>query len=377
MKLFIGKFLSCDLNYQHYYIFHELRQLDQFEITEDPSEADIIVFPATAACSDNHMQETINYIEEVLAKKKKSATTYLTGCLTREFTRPELDYVKKWLEQNIDHIIPQNEPNILLKQIAQEAFKKRRDNSFGNFFIKKNSNGILVGNLYISGGCLNNCSFCNKGCYQKAPLKSAPLDEVLWGITQMGNEGIENIELIGTNISQYGLDINGTFMLKELIKHIEQDSKIKNLALTGFAFKDAIHNDFADILRDSTKLRIINGGLESGSDRILEMMRKGYSSEEFLDFINTIRQKYDISLILNIIAGFPTETSDDINLTLEVLRQVNPMFVNVIEYINSRYVGSNQYPQLNNQEIENHAEEYMLTLSKRGTKSRIIKKPNY
>lgn len=358
MKIFIGNIMNCNLNYQPNYITYEL--MSNLEMTDTVEEADIIVFPGTCSCTRENILFSINYISSILKRKKTTAKTYMTGCLTRKFINPELAEIEKWLNEHIDFIIPQNEPNLLLQQISQEKFGYKQRDNFGLCTIDRHN----IGTIYISNGCLNNCSFC-KTTFQKFPLKSVDIDKIKNIINELDKSKIKKVILKGTNVSQYGLDLNGTYMLPLIIDYIENTNNISELDLIGFAFKDAIHNDFSYVFKNSSKLRGISGALESGSDRLLDLMRKGFTSEEIIKFIDTISEKYPKDLLLNIIAGFPTENMEDIKATLKVLKLISPTTVDICRYTNSEFVDSNKYPQLTPTEIEDHTRIYQKVLSKR------------
>ena len=130
MKIFIGEENSCNLNYQHNYIYGSLLKI--FELTNKVDEADIIIIAETCCCTQYHIQETIDYISSIIEKKKGSSKIYLTGCITRKFKEdPFLAQVEEWLKENVDFIIPQNQPNLLLKLISQNEYGDRDINNFG------------------------------------------------------------------------------------------------------------------------------------------------------------------------------------------------------------------------------------------------------
>lgn len=101
-------------------------------------------------------------------------------------------------------------------------------------------------------------------------------------------------------------------------------------------------------------------------------MRKGFTSEELIDFIQNIRNKNEIKLYLNLIAGFPTETIEDVKETLEVLKQLKPYMIDICRYTNSTFVDSNSYEQLNPTIIQEHTRIYEKTLQKRKVETRIV-----
>ncbi len=368
MKIFLGKPMTCNLNYQPNYIYDELNE--KFDITTNPEEADIIVFPGTCSCTEEDIYNTINIIKSIIKRKKEGAKTYLTGCLSRKYTKKELEWVEEWLNENIDYIIPQNKPNMLLKMIGKKIYEELEDDYFGGFFMDYQKG---IGEIYLSSGCLNNCSFCKK-TYQELPLKSTDYNNLKDIIEMYSEIGAQKLVLKGTNIAQYGLDINGTYLLKEVIDYIETFDNIERIELIGLGFKDAIKGELSKALSNSSKITDISGGLESGSNRLLNLMNKGFTSEEFINFVEETNIKN--SLTLNIIAGFPTETIEDIELTIELLQRIKQYIKNVdiIRYINSNSIDSNNYAQHERSTIVEHANIYQKELSKRGINSEI---PSY
>lgn len=366
LKIFIGMNTSCNLNYQHSMIYNELAE--RFEITEDVSRADKIVLSTSCCNTKYHILSLIQYIQSILYKKKETTPIYLTGCITREFTNPELIKINNWLKNNVDYIIPQNQPNLLLRLIDQKAFGMLDIDDFGSACLAED---IKTTSMYISNGCYNNCSFC-KTTFQNYPVKSIPLNEIKDEIDQLNENGVSKLQLIGTNICQYGLDIKREYLLPELIEYVEQKENITVLELIGFAFKDAIHNQFQNTLKMSSKTTLISGSIESGSDRILKLMRKGFTVEELLNFVTNINEITPKNLIVNIISGFPTEKFEDIRMTLDVLKFLNPQKVFLCRYMNSPFVDSNQFEQLIPTEIQEHTKIYSKVLQQRNIDYQIV-----
>lgn len=235
----------------------------------------------------------------------------MTGCITRNFIDDQkLNFVKDYLKNNIHYIIPHDKPNQLLKLVSKETFRNEDNDNFGYYNTYQN-----ISKLYISNGCLNRCTFC-KLTFQDYPLKSVKLEEIKNAINHIDEIGIKNVIIFGTNISQYGLDLYKKYMLPDIIDYIETKNNIKNVSLIGFSFKDAIKGNFKYSLKNSTKVKSLSGSLESGSDRLLKLINKGFTSQEIIDFATYINK----DLYLNIIAGFPTETIEDVKITLKVLK---------------------------------------------------------
>lgn len=367
MKVFLGMKNACDLNYQRKYLYSRLA--DKYELTNNPEEADIIIFSDTCCCTEYHTKNTLQYIISILKKKKPDAKTFLTGCITRKFKRYIDDYnFEEWLNNNIDYIIPQNTPNELLHLISEENYNNLDRKIFGAVLMPYSSN---FAELYISNGCRNNCSFC-KTTFQDYPLKSAEINELKEIIDFLNEKNVNEVLIKGTNICQYGLDLYNDYKLPELIEYIDKKDNIKKVVLVGFAYKDAIKNNFSTTLRDSEKTKRISGSLESGSNRLLKLIRKGFTTEEIIDFIREIKEKYPKEICLNLISGFPTETKEDVLMTLDTIKKIDPTRIDLCRYTNSKIVDSNNYPQLTPEEIEEHTRIYEKVLRKRNINTNIV-----
>ncbi len=353
MKIFIGKYNSCGVNYQYFEIIHRLMEREDCQLIKEPEEADVIIFSTSCACHVDRIFYTLSYIESILNVKKPSARTYLTGCLAREYLDPVVfSNLSNWIHTRIDCVIPYNQTDQLLSDLFQESIDS--DSSFG---YARLMNGTL--DLYISSGCLHQCSFC-KTNYQKTPLVSMDFSRVKEIIDYADQKNIKTLSFRGMNVCQFGLDKEKKYLLPEVIDYTERKDHIERVNLIGFAFSDAIHHDFKYSLRASKKVDWIGGSFESGEDRILELMDKGFTAQEFLEFNQYISQDSLKKLRSNMIAGFPTETMEDVKTTIQALSKLKPYLdlVTVCHYKDSPFVKAHSLEQLSKEEIHEHARVY-------------------
>lgn len=356
MKIFIKELGSCGINYQTDY----LKQfLEEFDLTNDISEADTILMIGGCCCTEDSINQTIDDIDDILKHKKTGVTTYLIGCITRSFKDIKLlKYLEDYLRKNIDHVIEYYEPNKLLKLLNEKKFESILSDNYG--YCEYNDE---MADIYIQNGCTHNCSFC-KTNYLKCDLKDAPIERVKRVIDRLDEENVKKIQLRGFNLSQYGLDLYKEYKLVEICEYIERTKNIEQVMLSGFAFSDAIHGNFAKGLKYLEKTSCINGSLESGSNRILELMKKGFTQEEILRFYYEVTSIYDKEFRLNIISGFPTETIEDCIETLKVLAKIKPRLVNINTYLGSEFVPSHILEQLSDEKLNFHTKLYCKVLKK-------------
>ncbi|MCX4364179.1 MAG: radical SAM protein [Bacilli bacterium] len=368
MKVFIADSYSCGVNSELYEIEFGLHEMPDCEFISKPEEADVIIFPGTCCCHEERILYLLNYISSILDRKKEGAKSYLTGCMTHEFIDDKkLSNVKGWLKKNIDVIVPSDKIIDLLKDLYYEQYK---DVEYENGFAYSIDNNA---DIFLSRGCLNQCSFC-KTSFLKMPLVSMDMAKIKECIDFVDENKAENLDLKGMNICQLGLDTTGQYLLPEVIEYVEKKENIKNVTLVGFAYADAIRSEFQYVLRKSKKVTNIVGSLESGDNRLLSLMHKGYYIESLLDFVHFINQEYKKMLDINIIAGFPTETLDEVKKTMMVLKELKDYLglVNVCKYSDSTFVASHNLEQLPKEKIEEHARIYSKFLKHEGIPTVLI-----
>lgn len=360
MKLMIVKLYSCGVNYQSGYIENCLEE--NYELTGDFNEADTVVMLGGCCCSDDNLYITIMQIKYILAHKRVDAVTYLTGCITRGFKNiSEFKKLEKYLQDKIDFVIEHYNPNELLEFIDRQSKESKKLSKTEGYGICEYNN--LQANIYLQNGCTHNCSFC-KSNYLNCGLMDMPIEKAKRFIDELDGEKVKYIQFRGLNLSQYGLGLYGKTRLIEICEYIEGKDNIKHVELGGLSLSDAIKFGFAEKLKYLRKIDLINASLESGSDRLLQLMNKGFTMKEFWEFYNEINSIDKKKFYLNIISGFPTETMYDCLETVKVLKQVRPKLVNINTFLDSSYVPSHQLEQLSEEEIQEHTKVYTKELRK-------------
>jgi len=178
--------------------------------------------------------------------------------------------------------------------------------------------------IAVADGCLDECSFC---IIKKARpnLVSAPIERIVDAVKCAISRGVVEIELTAQDLAVYGYDRYGKFMLPELlhrILEIEGDFRIR-LGQMNPKYIAKFIDELIEILRDPRVYKHVHIPVQSGNDRVLNAMNRGYSAELFRDVVSELRNKIEnIHIATDVIVGFPTETEfeflDTVKLILEL-----------------------------------------------------------
>ncbi len=173
----------------------------------------------------------------------------------------------------------------------------------------------------ITHGCENNCSYCIVP-YVRGKLISFPSIQVLDHIRSLADSGIREITLLGQNVNQYGLD-SGDIPFYQLLESSAGIGGIERINFITSHPRD-FSDDILHVIRDMPNIsRSIHLPLQSGSDRILSLMNRGYTMSDYLLIVEKIRNILErSSLSTDLIAGFPGETVDEFNDTLRAVETI-------------------------------------------------------
>jgi tRNA-2-methylthio-N6-dimethylallyladenosine synthase len=179
--------------------------------------------------------------------------------------------------------------------------------------------------VQISVGCNCRCSYCIVPSTRGREV-SRPFDELVAEVRQMSREGVREVTLLGQNVNSYGRDLRadgGPRSFAELLHALDALDGIERIRYTSPHPKDMRE----DVIRAHAELpsvcEHIHLPLQSGSSRILKAMRRTYDRQRYLDRVALIREHVpDVAITTDIIVGFPGETDEDFEQTLDVVEQV-------------------------------------------------------
>ncbi|MGB7880461.1 MAG: tRNA (N6-isopentenyl adenosine(37)-C2)-methylthiotransferase MiaB, partial [Ilumatobacteraceae bacterium] len=182
----------------------------------------------------------------------------------------------------------------------------------------------------IQIGCDNNCAFCIVPSVRGVEM-SRPYDEILGEVGQLVAEGVTEVTLLGQNVNSYGRDLQLTArqagddtarlrpLFADLLRDVGAIEGIRRVRYTSPHPKDMRPETFAAMAETAAVCEHLHYPLQSGSDRVLALMHRGYTSERYLSRLAEARSAIDdLAVSTDIIVGFPGETEADFEQTLEV-----------------------------------------------------------
>jgi len=190
----------------------------------------------------------------------------------------------------------------------------------------------------IMFGCNNFCSYCIVP-YVRGRERSRNPEDILAEIRKLVSEGVVEVMLLGQNVNSYGKTLDTPVTFAQLLRQVEKIEGLKRIRFMTSHPKD-LSEELIRVMRDSEKIcRHLHLPLQSGSSRILKAMNRRYTKEQYLDLVDKIRAAVpDISLTTDIIVGFPGETEEDFEETMDVVRRVE--FDSAFTFLYSRRTGT-------------------------------------
>ena len=190
----------------------------------------------------------------------------------------------------------------------------------------------------IMFGCNNFCSYCIVP-YVRGRERSRNPEDILDEIRRLAADGVVEVMLLGQNVNSYGKTLEHPVSFAELLKQVTQIEGIERIRFMTSHPKD-LSCELIEVMKSSRKIcPHLHLPLQSGSSRILHIMNRRYTKEQYLELVDRIRQAIpNISLTTDIIVGFPGETEEDFLETMDVVERVR--FDSAFTFIYSKRTGT-------------------------------------
>ena len=192
--------------------------------------------------------------------------------------------------------------------------------------------------INIMFGCNNFCSYCIVP-YVRGRERSREPEDILREIRRLAADGVVEIMLLGQNVNSYGKNLKEPMSFAGLLREVEKIEGVERIRFMTSHPKD-LSDELIQVMKESRKIcRHLHLPLQSGSTRILERMNRRYTKEQYVALAEKIRREIpDIAITTDIIVGFPGETMEDVEETIDVIRRVK--YDNAFTLIYSKRTGT-------------------------------------
>ncbi|WP_392885695.1 tRNA (N6-isopentenyl adenosine(37)-C2)-methylthiotransferase MiaB [Eubacterium limosum] len=172
----------------------------------------------------------------------------------------------------------------------------------------------------IMNGCNNFCTYCIVP-YTRGREVSRQPEKIIEEVTRLADEGCLEVTLLGQNVNSYGNDLKTGYHFADLLRDLNQIEKIKRIRFMTSHPKDLTDEVIEAIAQCDKVCPAIHLAIQSGSTRVLKAMNRRYTKEQITDLVDRVRSRIpDVAITTDIIVGFPGETEEDFQDTLEVMR---------------------------------------------------------
>lgn len=291
-----------------------------FSETINLEESDLVILN-TCAIRENAHDKVFGFLGRVkhLKKDKPELIVCVGGCM------PEQESVSNLLKEKypfVNIVFGTHNINDLGKMILEssnkqniEVYSVEGDIYEGMEYKRDSKYSAWVNIMY---GCDKFCTYCIVP-YTRGKQRSRKIEDILKEVQELKDKGYEEITLLGQNVNAYGKDLESDYGFAKLLE------KTAKIGISRIRFVTSHPWDFTDEMIDiiakyDNIMPYIHLPLQSGSTNILRLMGRRYTKEEYLNLYNKIKNRIPgVSITTDIIVGFPNETDEDFNETLEVV----------------------------------------------------------
>jgi len=322
-KLYIETY-GCQMNVADSEVVASIMQMDGFVLTEKVSEADAVLIN-TCSIRDNAEQrvfERLKYLHS-LKRKNKQLILGVIGCMAE---RMKDELIEK---QGVDLVVGPDAyldlPNLMgAVEKGEKAINIQlsRTETYQEV-IPARLGGQISGFISITRGCNNFCSYCIVP-YTRGRERSRDVESILNELKDLQQKNFKEVTLLGQNVNSYRVEQDGKIIgFPELLEIVAQAAPEMRFRFTTSHPKDMSDRTLETIARYPNLCRFIHLPVQSGSNKILQLMNRKYTREWYLERIAAIRRILpDAAIGTDVFCGFHNETEEDHQQTLSLMREV-------------------------------------------------------
>ena len=322
-KIFVEAY-GCSASFADSEMISGLIQNGGHTLVDNSSESDLNIV-VTCSVKDATANKMIHRI-----KSLKTKPLVVAGCLPKA----ETSTVEKFTE-NASLLGPNSLGRTL--QVIDSTLKGRKqialeDSDLSKIGLPKVRLNPAVGIVEIASGCMSECTFCQTKL-SKGDLSSYRLGDIVRQVQTEIKEGCKEIWLTSTDNGCYGFDI-GTDLpsLVNAVAEIPEDFMIR-VGMMNPMYMPRIKEDLIESYSNDKVFKFLHIPVQSGSDKVLHDMKRGHTSNTYREIVKKAKERFmDFTVSTDIIVGFPSETEEDFQKTVNLLDETRPDVVNLSRY---------------------------------------------
>ncbi len=338
-KTYFLKTYGCQMNVHDSELIKNLVEGIGFNEVDKMEIADLVILN-TCAIRENAHDKVFGFLGRCKHAKELNPAKIICicGCMAQEpSVCEEILTHHKYVDLVFGTHNMHELPNLLLNKMARTNIEVEsiEGNVYENLHYTRDSK--IEAWVNIMYGCDKFCTYCIVP-YTRGKQRSRKSDKILKEIGELIEEGYKEVTLLGQNVNAYGKDLEGEISFAELLR------KVSDTGIPRIRFVTSHPWDFTDELIDVLAERdnvmpYVHLPLQSGSSRILKLMGRRYTKEEYLDLYSKIKARVpNVAITTDIIVGFPGETEEDFQETLAVVNECQ--YDNAFTFIFSKRVGT-------------------------------------
>jgi MiaB-like tRNA modifying enzyme len=316
---------GCSSNVADYEIALGLLKNANFEIASNANEADLnLIF--TCVVKEQTFQKMVFKIRELTRMQKP---LIVAGCMAKS----DIQTIEE-INPRASIVAPTSVQKIV--DAARAALNGRKvvfveDLKSSNFNLPRCRRNSLIGIIQISRGCTMNCSYCYEP--YRGKIFSYSLNEIVEEAKIALAEGCKELWITSLDNGCYGFDkgINLADLLKEICK-LDGKFFVRVGMMNPLHIKRFL-DELIDAYQNEKIFKFVHIPLQSGSNKILRLMRRGYKAMDFVKIVKKFRKNFPmITISTDIIVGFPNENEKDFNSTVKIIEKLRPDIVNITKF---------------------------------------------
>ena len=324
-KKYFVKTYGCQMNEHDGENIKAILEDMSFTETDNMEDADLILLN-TCAIRENAHNKVFGYLGRIkhLKETRPDVIAGICGCMAQEeVVVKEIMNKHKYLDMvfgthNI-HELPEILDKVIETKSQQVSVYSKEGDIIENIPVKRES--LYKAWVNIMYGCDKFCTYCIVP-YTRGKQRSRRHEDILAEVKCLKEQGYKEVTLLGQNVNAYGKDLNDDYNMENLLEDVAKTGIERVRFVTSHPW------DFTDSMIDviakyDNIMPYIHLPLQSGSSRILKLMGRRYTKESYLELAHKIKTRIpNSSLTTDIIVGFPGETEEDFNETLDVVNEL-------------------------------------------------------